>query len=163
MNRFCNGDQQHKTIVYSPVYVPVLVVKSQISGVTAYGNTSSLLVSLDRISEQLLPQPPVPTPRNQIKPNGLFIPSPGFVDTNDERFLMMSQAKRLDGDFDLRKRASGEIIPQADQPMDSATALKSKQFRVTPELSKAEKRQVANKQEVSIPKKRYLNEHVGSF
>ncbi|VUZ49513.1 unnamed protein product [Hymenolepis diminuta] len=117
-----------------------VVVKSQISGVTAYGNTSSLLVSLDRISEQLLPQPPVPTPRNQIKPNGLFIPSPGFVDTNDERFLMMSQAKRLDGEFDLKKRASGEIIPQADQPMDSATAPKSKQFGVTPELSKSEKR-----------------------
>ncbi|VDO04341.1 unnamed protein product [Rodentolepis nana] len=118
-----------------------VVVKSQISGVTTYGNASSLLVSLDRISEQLLPQPPFPTPGNQIKLNNDFIPSPGFVDTNDDRLLLMSQARRLDRDFDLKKLPLSEIIPQADQPTDSAAAIKPHQLGVTSEASKTERRQ----------------------
>nr|CDS31455.1 secreted frizzled protein 5 [Hymenolepis microstoma] len=117
-----------------------VVVKSQISGVTAYGNASSLLVSLDRISEQLLPQPLVPTPGNPNKLNSYFISSPGFVDTNDDRLLMMSQSGRLDRDFDLNKLPLSEIIPQADQPTDSATVVKPHQLGVTSEISKTEKR-----------------------
>lgn len=102
----------------------IAVIKSQISGVTAFGNTSSLLVSLDRVSEQLLPQPPIHSAGN-LKPNGYLASSTGFVDTNDERLLLLSQVRQLKHEFDLDKRVTDMVA--YDQPVDFLpTTLSSK-------------------------------------
>ncbi|KAM7537868.1 hypothetical protein Aperf_G00000068828 [Anoplocephala perfoliata] len=135
----CSQETSRENIVKQYCRADV-VVKSQIFGVTAFGNTSSLLVNLDRVSEQLLPQPPIPTPGTHLKPNGLFASSTGFVDTNDERFLLMNQARRREFGFDPEKQAINEIIPQADQPVDSSIAARSQKPGAALELSKAEKR-----------------------
>lgn len=115
---------------------------------TALGNTSSLLVNLDRVSEQLLPQPPIPTPETHLKPNGLFASSTGFVDANDERFVLLNQDRRRELGFNSEKQASSEFVPQADQPVDSASASSSsarlQKSGVPLELSKAERRYVTN-------------------
>ncbi|VDK20305.1 unnamed protein product [Taenia asiatica] len=92
-----------------------VVIKSQISGVMAFGNTSSLLVSVDRVSEQLLPQPPIHSPGN-LKPNGYLASSTGFVDTNDERLLLLSQVGQMKHEFDLDKRVTDMMA--YDQPAD---------------------------------------------
>ncbi len=84
----------------------------------AYGNTSSLLVTLDRITERLLPHPPVPRPpgnrQNQFNA-GNPSPSHGFMDTNDERFLMFKQ--RLKRNFN----STLDGPQQADQPVPHVT------------------------------------------
>ncbi|KAH9282654.1 Secreted frizzled-related protein 2 [Echinococcus granulosus] len=92
-----------------------VVIKSQISGVTAFGNTSSLLVKLDRVSEQLLPQPPIHSPGN-LKPNGFLAPSTGFVDTNDERILLLSQTRRLKHEYNMDNQVTDMMA--YDQPAD---------------------------------------------
>ncbi|VDM32336.1 unnamed protein product [Hydatigera taeniaeformis] len=106
-----------------------VVIKSQISGVTAFGNTSSLLVSLDRISEQLLPQPPIHSPGSS-KPNGFLASSTGFVDTNDERLLLLSQVRRLKHEFDLEKGVTDMLA--YDQPADFPSTTPASKSQMSP-------------------------------
>ena len=49
----------------------------------------------------------------------MFVPSTGFVDTSDERFLMISQARRLNHEFNLDKQTNDIVVhEQADQPVN---------------------------------------------
>ncbi|VDL88478.1 unnamed protein product [Schistocephalus solidus] len=63
-----------------------VAVKARVISVTAFGNTSSLVVNLDRNMERLLPPPDV-KPIKKANYTVDEMPSPGFLDTNDERYL----------------------------------------------------------------------------
>ncbi|VDD79218.1 unnamed protein product [Mesocestoides corti] len=135
------------------------IVKSQISGVAAFGNTSSLLVTFDKVSERLLPQPPLPSTGN-TKPRRFFAQgalSHGFMDTNDERLQLLHQARRVKPKSKPRpqatveeKKAVATVGEQADQPNvfpKAQTTISPKlettdptKSAIDPEAQKAERR-----------------------
>ncbi|BHF65213.1 Wnt-activated receptor activity [Sparganum proliferum] len=62
-----------------------VAVKAKVISVTAFGNTSSLVVTLDRNMERLLPPPDI-RPFKKADHIVEEMRSPGFLDTNDERY-----------------------------------------------------------------------------
>ncbi|VDK80945.1 unnamed protein product [Dibothriocephalus latus] len=104
-----------------------VAVKARVISATPFGNTSSLVVTLDRNMERLL-LPPDMRPSKKADNTAEEMPSPGFLDTNDERYLSPNGVRNANAREVVPLTAKNSQKPTEGPQNDSSSEFKMQRY-----------------------------------